>query len=160
MNNRCKVEEIVFWFLISRHFERNSLIFGQILGLEGNQGAIKTKLGEIWKYFKLETWNFGLKSADSASLRNSSSTIDLLRRAGKFGCEENKSTFHGCCQIGGFNRLWKKSLILWLLSNWWLQQTLEEKSTPEVVVKLVASTDFGRKVYSWGCCQIGGFNRL
>ena len=112
------------------------------MGLEGSQGAIKTNLGEIWKYFKLETWNFGLKSADSASLRNSSSTIDLLRRAGKFGCEENKSTFHGCCQIGGFNRLWKKSLILWLLSNWWLQQTLEEKSTPEVVVKLVASTDF------------------
>ena len=140
MNNRCKVEEIVFWFLISRHFEWNSLIFGQILGLEGSQGAIKTNLGEIWKYFKLETWNFGLKSADSASLRKSSSTIDLLRRAGKFGCEENKSTFpwlwsnwwlqqiesYGCCQIGGFNRLWKKSLLLRLLSNWWLQQTLRK----------------------------------
>ena len=110
---------ICLWFLITRHFERNSLRFGQIWVWKEVREQIRRNLGSIWKYFELETWNFGLKSADSASLRNSSRTIDLLVDEPEIWLRRNKSIF------------------LWLWSNWWKQQ-----------------------IYSYGCCQIGGLNRL
>ena len=91
-----------------------------------------------------------------------------LRRAGKFGCEEDKSIPKVVVKLVATTALFlrllsnwwlqqtsiKKVLRLWsnwwlqqiyslrLLSNWWLQQTLEEKSISEVGVKLVASTNF------------------
>ena len=76
-------------------------------------------MGSIWKYFELETWNFGLKSADSASLRNSSRTIDLLVDEPEIWLRRNKAISIGCGQIGECN----KSILM-------------------VVVDLVASTDF------------------
>ena len=83
-------------------------------------------------------------------------TIDVLRRAGKFGCEEEKSIPKVVVKLVAAT-----NLFLRLLSNWWLQQTsikkvlrlwsnwwLQQNLFLEVVVKLVASTDFGKKSIS------------